>query len=831
MMMGESMRAIKSVTGLQGRTARPSSAACCAERLGMTLRHAGELAYGVQSGKLPLGVGADEVLTRRMAARPAEGVPTAPITGMAMSYEYSGYLSTLLDAPDAQASEAVERIIFDAKDLSQWSLTDLPTEKEWQQVPVHSERTGDAIRIEGRFESVRRIDNLGPEDPSFWVALSSRNWRDSRFPVNVRRYPIVEITYRCLTQHARPAWLWAYPGGEHVDGLRHSSAWRTIARLVPHFGFPPHVNSVTVRMFSTSRSTEAMEIRSIVFRALTAQEDEACRENEARLEPLRAMRRYPALDTFMPYGSCMKAGTAKRMAELMEISLRDYWRLAMEDMVRHYHNSIAIEEAEQFSAQEWRELLALAESFHIRIVAEHNWPVEEFRERGRGWIDTHVRPYANAPALLAWGICDEPPEHTFQAHLDARVLFEEADPNHPLTATMRNADSFPLFAPFLPATGISHFKSHCAWEMGELVRTHLPLSGGQQLWVVAPTFTYATETPEWYTCPEIRLMLNLALAHGARGWFAFSYHNDPVWIGGPCQRSLTGPFLTFSDIWDELGLRVERVGALTPLLLRASPCEEGNVECHITWETGLRAVRPKEVDPLTHTILRGPDYSLFYIISNDIVDVTSTNLYFEEKRGLNLYDVTDFVRERIWEPMPPRRHVEMLPGQGRVILCAPPEVCERLRVAMAQRMIEDDSRQIAVDLGLARRYDLPVAPIQRLMQEVGMGDPLQDIRKTQAARNKLIDILYAAPHVIGPRGRLIQISAAICGCDGALCRLLGRGKADMAREFGLKVLSVARELTHLRLRLREGEGLLINECCSDLAQRTLRLLGEIRALD
>jgi len=751
--------------------------------------------------------------------------------GMAMSYEYSGYLSTLLDAPDAEAARETERIVLDAKDLSQWSLTDRPTEKEWQQVPVHAERLGDAIRLEGRFESVRRIDNLDPEDPSFWVALSSRNWRDNRFPVNVRHFPIAEITYRCLTEHARPAWLWTYPGGEHVDGLRYSSGWRTIARLIPHFGFPHYVDSLTLRLFSTARSTEAMEVRSIVFRAMTPLEEETCRADEARLEPLRAMRRYPQLKTFMPYGSCLKAGTAKRMAELMEVSLRDYWRLAMEDMVRHYHNCIAVEEAEQFSPQEWRELLQLAESFHIKVVAEHNWPVEEFRERGRGWIDTYVRPYANSPALFAWGICDEPPEHTFQAHLDARPLFEEADPNHPLTAIMRHADSFPLFAPFLPAMGISHFKSHSAWDLGELVRTHLPLGGVQQLWVIAPAFTYATETPEWYTCPEIRLMLNLALAHGARGWFAFAYHNDPIWIDGPCQRSLTGPFLTFSDIWDELGLRVERVGALSPLLLNASPSEEGNIDFHVTWETGLRAIRPKEVDPLTHTILCGPDYSLYYIVSNDIVDVSPTNLYFEEKRGLSLYDVTDFVRERVWGPMPHRRHVEMLPGQGRVILSAVPEVCERLSGEIAQRIIEDDSRQIAVDLGLARRYDLPVTPVQRLMQEVGMGDPLQDIRKTRKARNQLIDILYEAPHVIGPRGRLIQISAAVCGCDGALCRLLGRGKAGVARDFGLKVLSVARELTHLRLRLREGEGLQIDECCADLAQRTLRLLEEIRALD
>lgn len=747
-----------------------------------------------------------------------------------MSYEYSGYLSTLIAEPDIAAARQAPAVVFTHEDLAQWSLTDDPAEKEWQQVPVHCHRGSEAVRLEGRFEDVRRIDNLSADDPSFWVALSSRNWRGERFPVDVSAYPVAEITYRCATQNARPAWLWTYPGGEHFDGLRATREWRTIARLVPHFGFPASVTSLTIRLFSGTRTTESVEVREVRFRAMTEREQAACQEYAQRLEPLRDVPRYPVLDEFMPFGAYIAGGTAKRMAQLMEISLRDYWRLAMEDMVRHYHNSITVEEIEAFTPGEWSELLAMAQSFHIKVHAQLSWPLDDFAARADDLFETWVRPNLASEALFAWSIRGEPPEHMFDAYMQARRLFEQEDPRRPLAVTMRTADSFPLFAPFLPAAAISHFKSHNAWDVRTLLNTHHPLAGGQQFWFVAPAFTYATDTPEWYTCPELRLMLNLALACGARGWFAHTYHNIPVWVDGAFQRSLTGPFLTFSDLWAELGLRVERLNALAPLFLEASPAQEANIGFRMDTEGTPRQSRPRDMPAVAHQVLAADDFCLFYVVNNDIQDVAPVNLTFTGGEGLEIHDVTDYVRSRHWAPMERRRHVEMFPGQGRVILAAAPAVCERLCLRIAERIIEDDSRQIAVDLGLARRYDLQTGPVQSLMEQVGAGEPWQDIAKTLRARNLLVDLVYDAPHIIEPRSKLIEVSAAICGCDGALCRLLGRGRVAQARELGLKVLGVARELTHLRLELREGKGPRMRDYCNDLSRRTIAILGEIRGV-
>ena len=68
-----------------------------------------------------------------------------------MTYEYSGYLKTILDAPDPGAAEAQAGIRFGADDLAEWKLRDQPSDPEWQHIPITRKRTDLAIRIEGRF--------------------------------------------------------------------------------------------------------------------------------------------------------------------------------------------------------------------------------------------------------------------------------------------------------------------------------------------------------------------------------------------------------------------------------------------------------------------------------------------------------------------------------------------------------------------------------------------------------------------------------------------------------------------------------------------------------
>lgn len=748
-----------------------------------------------------------------------------------MKYEYSGYLRSLLEAPDPGVRDTLDHVEFGPADLRQWSVLDAETDKEWQSIPARALPTNDGVILRGEFDELRRLEQLPADDPSFWVPLSSRRFRDARQPVDLARYPVVEITYRCVTRGARPACVYTYPGGLHFDGLPFSREWVRTARLLQHGGFPERIEHVTFRLFATTRTTEEVEFQSVRFRALSETERAALGRKEAFFDELGPAPRYPLLDEFMPMGVCMKAGAAKRLAGAMEISFREYWRLALEDVARYHHNAVAIEELELLSPGEWQEILGLAASFGLRIHAQYHWPMEDFVRRGRELVDEHIRPYADSPAILGWSVCNEPPESTFLAHLHARDLIAQADKTHPLVVQMREPNGFSLFAPHFAASGISMFHSNSAWDLGTLVYTHYPLSQGQQFWCTVPAFVYGTDTPGWNTCPEMRLMLNQAFANGARGWFAFAYHNEPIWAGGAFVRSLTGPYLTFSDLWSELGHRMERFTGLAPLFLNARPAGPPEIGFKITAEEHPRSRRPEGIEPFEWKWLQGPDYALLYILANDIGEVTPVHIEVPAhlSKGLELYDMTEFVRTRVWTPMPRARDLQMFPGQGEVILIADPAACEKWRQVCAARIIEDDARQIALDLGLARRYNLPVENIPRRLAELTVEPPHKILLKSKDVRDQVTNLLYGTPALVEPRSAIVRASAAICGCDGTLCRLMAMGKLDQAHELGRRVDPLAHELTRLRLQLRRGHGADIHAAAEDLSRQVVALLGQIRA--
>ena len=752
-----------------------------------------------------------------------------------MRYEYSGFLQRLLDRPDPTVRDELDHIEFAPRDMVEWDMVDDEEDREWQSVPGFTEGTDEGVLLRGHFENVRRIENVAKNDPSFWIALSSRKRDDGRFPIDLKRYPIVEVSYRCHTPNAHPAWVGAYPGGDYFDGLQPVRDWRTIARRVPHFGFPDQFTALTLRLYATARSREAVEFGPIRFRAMSPAEADACAARYAALEAVGPAERHAVLDEFMPIGVYMKAGFTKRLAQELDISFRDYWRLALEDVVRHHHNCVMLEEAETLTPDQWVELLDLAQSFALRLVGKYDWPMDELDPDGpelRQLVDTHIRPYAESPAVLAWEVQNEPPDRSFDAYLSARELIREADPNHPLTGMMREPDAFPLFGRFLAASGMTYFKSHAAYGLGERIRTHIPLCHGQQFWILAPAFVYGTDTPEWSTCPEMRLMINLAFASGARGWFTFTYHNEPIWMGGYCQRSLTGPFLTFSDLWSELGNHMERLGALAPLFLSGTPVADGEEGVQITYREHPRGQRAEGATPVDWYWFEGEDFKLLYVVNNDIAEVTGAyiDVVGELAGGRDIFDISHFLRTRTWKPMDRHCHLEMFPGQGYILLVAAPDAAARWRDCIVARMLETDRRQMMVDLGLAQHYELDVDHVHERMRSIDGSEPLNDLLEMRQARDELINAIYAAPPLAEPRSRLIQASAAICGCDGTLCRLRGSGQVDAAHELGLRLLPLTREMTHLRLQLRDGMGTEIHEQCADLSERTLGLLSEIRTV-
>lgn len=690
--------------------------------------------------------------------------------------------------------------------------------------------SANGLILQGFFTDIRPLDNLKKSTALYWAPLSVSAEEDEHFPLDCLQYPLVEITYRGMTRHARLACQWSYPGGAHLVHLDTSTDWRTAALLIPLRNFPKEITRFTLRVYASTRSEESVEISHIRFRELLPAEEETLDFHFSTLPEMSPPRSYPQLDEHLPFGVSMDADTVSRLANMMDINYFDYWRLAFEDIARHHHDCVIVERMDVMTDENRSILVDLAENFGLRLIPTFRWALEDFPEKGDEWIERYIKPHATSPGIFAWNIHDHPEEHYFKNYLSARDKIAEVDTRHPVVFHSRQADTFPLYAPYFAAAGFSHFKPGDPHSVKDSLRAHLPLMGGQQLWITAPAFVRASGAPEWSTSPQLRLMLNMTLANGARGWMAHCYHNSPVWLNGHYQRSLTGPFLTFSDLWSELGTRIERLSVMAPLFLCARPmAEENPFEVEAVVRKSAKSPLEQDEDALSIFWLEGPDYYLCHLINNDAGHVTSVDLTFPDSfpENMEIYDTTALVRIRSWAPAPRRQHLEMSPGQGQLFLIAKTPVCLHWREVIARRILLADQRQTKVDLELARQYELDVESIETTLRERDEEMSLEELHSARMAKDALFNLIYATPAIYEPRQLLVKASSIIRGCDEALCSLHGRENVKKARRLGPKVIPLARTLTDLRLRLRRGYGSEIQGEAETLVQESLELLHTI----
>ena len=329
----------------------------------------------------------------------------------------------------------------------------------------------------------------------------------------------------------------------------------------------------------------------------------------------------------------------------------------------------------------------------------------------------------------------------------------------------------------------------------------------------------------------MRLMANLAFANGARGWFAYSYHNDPVWLRGRLQRSLTGPFLTFSDLWSELMQRMRWVDALAPLLL-ASRVEDSMDEWFARGVFTNSTVCPAPgVTPISQFHLRGDDFSLYFTVSNNTREIASVEVDIPKSAaaGMEIYDLSEFVRDRVWRPIERKGHIEMFPGQARILLVAASERCEGWRRSITERMGMAGLRKLRYAMALASGYGLDLAQVEDGLAALGAPSDPAHLELIGRARDRVLELAYATQNIRDPHSSIFHASSAICGCDGALCRLMELGKGNLARQIGTEVIPLAAELTRHRLAWRRGEGESVAVQAKESAARCVRLLERIRS--
>lgn len=748
-----------------------------------------------------------------------------------MTYEYSGYLGGVRSTPEPQSVRAaLDAVAFDGPDLLKWQIEEHDRERDGEHIPLHRAQTQDGVRIEGRFENIRAID-LRPNELHSWVSLSSLCRKDDRFPIDTSKYPIIEVTYRCLTPNAHPAWMWTYPGGTNCHPLPCTQEWRTVARHVAPLGFPRCIDSVTLRVYSTARSAEAIEVASVRFRAPSPHEASALLEVTSRTDFGEPCAHYPLLDTFVPQGTFLHAKTAAQLSHALGLSLEEYWDLVMDDIARHHNNTAIIERADVLPSAQFRTLLQIAGSYQVRLV-----PMYEFRRGGgieqvREFARMRIAPYASSPAILAWSPYVPPSERGFAQEIQVKRVIEEADPNHPVAHIAEYPNAYPLFGRCYAASALNYTASNNPWGVSAMLREHMPMSKGQQLWVVTPSHSVYRDAPGWNGAPELRLIMSLAFGNGAKGWISYPYHNDLPWLTGSGRRGLTGSFLTFSDLWGELGHRSHQFNALAPLILGTRFAPELQ-DCFVS--NSVRHARtqlPEGVPETSVFRLQGANYDVYCAVSNDMTEMASEIIDIPQRKngGLAFYDVTDFVRDRIWAPLEGTQHLEMFPGQMHVILVAEPDVCTQWRDAIAAQIVEDDRRQLEIDLKRARKYGIQSEDIEQLEKAAGP-DVMLQLAQMKEARNLLLDRVYACAEMCRVQSALFAAAAALAACDLTLSALAGRGRIDEAAALGRKALSLASELARLRVEYRQGNGAAIQDASEGLPRRMVAALAEIRAV-
>ena len=748
-----------------------------------------------------------------------------------MQFEYAGFLKSFLYRPEPGAREQVEGVYLNAADLGTWGTRDVASAKQWQKIPTSKAMHDGFVTLNGRFQEVKLIEKVPIDQPGFWVPLSSLNKTDARFPIDLERYPIVEIAYRCSSDNARPEAALNYPGGVYTLKLPHTKTWTTIVQQVPHFGTPRWVDSVIFRLYSSVRSTESLEIASLGFRAMTREENEACTRTLERIEQHKAVPEYSDLDEFMPLGVWMNGEVTRRHMDMLGITFEDYWTLTLEDLIRHHHNTILLEHSDHLAIGELRALVDLCAAFELKLVCACDFPLNGDAAEVRHYIDERIVPFDDAAGILAWTFSNPPSEMELLAAIEVRRLVESVDKKRPLIYIGTPGQAYPLFAPFFAASGQAFDGSHAPWDMGRMVARHKPLAKGSQFWAMGPSFVGASGSPEWSSCPEFRLMVNLAVANGARGWFSYLYHNDPFWMGGKVQRSLTGPFMTFSDLWAELDSRMMRIFAVAPLLLHTRPAPLPK-DWYVAYRSDEeQSILPEGVPSISSFRLRGADYNFYILINNDVRGMSSieTSIPEDGLHGHEIYDLTDFLQEREMHPMDRQRHVEMFPGQIRTVLVAPQEVCIRIRDEVSKLLIDDDERQLSFNVKLAEIHGRDTSPVRELIDQARHhDDAMVALQLMDKAHDEMVNLIYSSDEIRIARNHIIEASAAVCACDGTLCRLISRGEREQAENLGLKLVPLARELTNLRVALRQGRGAGICDQSADVLARTLILLSEYR---
>jgi hypothetical protein len=218
-------------------------------------------------------------------------------------------------------------------------------------------------------------------------------------------------------------------------------------------------------------------------------------------------------------------------------------------------------------------------------------------------------------AIFAWWIQDEPDggRVPLETMADAYLFIREQDPNRPAYTCLCVPDKYPQYAPQTDIVSMD------VYPIGRSPITHISdtLEHAQDVipnhvhWFIGQVWSWPNT--RLVTAPEHRCMTYLALAHGARGLFWYSF-NDPKWHL-PDQNP---------EVWAECKVVNDELTELEPALL--------------TPNIGEAVFHPAEGEGQVHASAKRVGDDLFVIAVNPsetpvIVSLTLADLGAEAADG------------------------------------------------------------------------------------------------------------------------------------------------------------------------------------------------------
>ena len=314
-------------------------------------------------------------------------------------------------------------------------------------------------------------------------------------------------------------------------------------------------------------------------------------------------------------------------------------------------------------------------------------------EQCRKTIAGQIGQFKDSSSILAWKVIDEPPstDHALNDYLETKKAFYSVDPNHPVLTGGNQFNM--LFEPHRPVAFFDRYPMrdtfsapHSIAEITRLIDENAP----GPVWYIGQAIHRMNGE---YTRPspaEFNLMMNAALANGAKGLVFFANRLRPSWYRS-ADTGVVDTFESSTALWEEIGTLGRRLAGIGPMLLTTEVLKNPGLQV----ETGTTKIAFDQTLPSVQVgVLRdaGRKTDILLAYNNDVKNPQTASVTLNEDflAGRSLFNLESF--EQINPPGSLALKLE--PGQGVFFLLGTAEDFKSAQSAIAAARLEHEKENL-----------------------------------------------------------------------------------------------------------------------------------------